>query len=224
MPTGEAALRPRRMPRPAVAAVALLVACAAAVGILRAAALAAPAPGAARMAWTVPDAPVGAASPVPSPARVAPRTSAPARDRWRAIVIHESGTPAGDLGSIERRHCAAGLAGLGFHFVIGNGSGMDDGQVAVGYRWDRQLPGAHALAGWRARARGGELDGRGLNEHAIAICLVGNSARRPMSDRQRVELGRLVEALQAEFAIPAEAVHHAGGFMPAAAGALPGVR
>jgi hypothetical protein len=45
-----------------------------------------------------------------------------------------------------------------------------------------------------------------------------------MSDRQRVELGRLVEALQAEFAIPAEAVHHAGGFMPAAAGALPGVR
>jgi hypothetical protein len=122
-------------------------------------------------------------------------------------VIHESGTPAGDMASLERRHFQAGRAGLGFHFVVGNGQGMEDGLVGVGYRWDRQLPGAHAPAQWRASARGGMLDGAGLNESAIAICVIGNSDRRPWSDRQQRETANLVRALQRECGIPDEAVH-----------------
>ncbi len=141
--------------------------------------------------------------------RITPRDAAIDRDRWRAIVIHDSGTPAGDLASIERRHQQAGLAGLGFHFVVGNGQGMDDGAIAVGPRWERQLAGAHAPRGWHApvRAEGAvALDAAGLNQSAIAICLVGRADRRPFTDRQCREARALVRQLQAEFGIPDRAV------------------
>ncbi|MFM8873064.1 MAG: hypothetical protein ACKOJI_06900, partial [Phycisphaerales bacterium] len=38
----------------------------------------------------------------------APTQGAIDRERWRAIVIHDSGTPAGDVAAIERRHQQAG--------------------------------------------------------------------------------------------------------------------
>jgi len=145
----------------------------------------------------------------PASPRITPRDAAIDRDRWRAIVIHDSGTPAGDVAAIERRHQQAGLAGLGFHFVVGNGQGMDDGAIAVGPRWERQLSGAHAPRGWRTpvRADGGvALDAVALNQSAIAICLVGRADRRPFTDRQCREARALVRQLQAEFAIPDRAV------------------
>lgn len=137
--------------------------------------------------------------------RIAPRDATIDRTRWRAIVIHDSRSPAGDVASIERRHLDAGLAGLGYHFVIGNGQGMDDGGVAVGYRWERQLPGAHATASMRApratRANPVALDAAAINRSAVAVCLVGNGDRRPFTERQVRELAALVRALQAEFGI-----------------------
>ena len=145
----------------------------------------------------------------PASPRIMPRDAAVDRDRWRAIVIHESGTPAGDLASIERRHQQAGLACLGFHFVVGNGQGMEDGAVAVGPRWERQLAGAHAPRGWRTPAgiTGSiDLDASGLNQSAIAVCLVGRADRRPFTDRQCREVRALVRQLQAEFGIPDHAV------------------
>jgi hypothetical protein len=125
--------------------------------------------------------------------RIAPRDATIDRTRWKAIVIHDSRSPAGDVASIERRHLDAGLAGLGYHFVIGNGQGMDDGGVAVGYRWERQLPGAHATASMRAP--------RATRANPVAVCLVGNGDRRPFTERQVRELAALVRALQAEFGI-----------------------
>lgn len=145
--------------------------------------------------------------------RVEPRDAPMARDRWKAIVIHDSGAPAGDMASLERRHLDAGLAGLGYHFVIGNGQGIDDGHVVAGLRWDRQLPGAHAVPGWctprPVRAVGRCLDAPTLNSSAIAICVVGNFRRRPCTERQAEELGALVRALQAELGIGADAVFFA---------------
>ena len=143
------------------------------------------------------------ASPAP---RIMPRDAAVDRTRWRAIVIHDSGTPAGDVPSIERRHQQAGLAGLGFHFVVGNGQGMGDGEVVVGPRWERQLAGAHAARGWRTPGGANVLDASALNQSAIAICLVGRADRRPFTDRQCREVRALVRELQAEFGIPSEAV------------------
>jgi hypothetical protein len=152
---------------------------------------------------------VGAATAIAPAPRITPRDVALDRGRWRAIVIHDSGTPAGDLPSIERRHQQAGLAGLGFHFVVGNGQGMDDGAVAVGPRWERQLAGAHAARGWRTPVRAGgipALDASALNQSAIAICLVGRADRRPFTDRQCRQARALVHQLQSEFGIAHDAV------------------
>lgn len=154
--------------------------------------------------------------------RIAPRDAALDRQRWTAIVIHHSGSPAGDAASIERRHVEAGLAGLGYHFVIGNGQGLEDGQVVAGYRWDRQYAGAHVApcsAAERAvllaaAPRGTLPDAAALNEHAVAICLVGNGDRRPFTARQLRETLALVRTLQAELGIRSEAVFLHGEVEP----------
>lgn len=176
-----------------------------------------------RTAVTGPEAPAGAIAAVSAAElpRIAPRAAAPAKGTWRAIVVHDSGSPAGDVAALERRHSRAGLAGLGFHFVIGNGQGMDDGQVAVGYRWDHQLPGAHAVAGMTlAGLPAGTLDAPALNRSAIAICLVGNVDRRPPTDAQVAALVALVRSLQAEFGIDEEGVRFRSEL--GAAGGSPG--
>jgi N-acetyl-anhydromuramyl-L-alanine amidase AmpD len=115
--------------------------------------------------------------------------------QWTGILIHHSDQPAGDAQSLHRRHLEYGLSGLGYHFVIGNGNGMGDGVIHVGYRWTDQLAGAHA-------ARGADQH----NLHSIGICLIGNGDRRPFSDRQMRQLVNLVQRLQREHGIPASAV------------------
>jgi len=126
-----------------------------------------------------------------------PREADVDRERWKAVVVHHSGSPAGDVESIERQHLSYGYASLGYHFVIGNGHGLGDGSVYVGTRWNRQQAGAHA-AGARSAW---------MNEHAIAICLVGNGDRRPFTERQLRELSNLVRRLQDSLGIPATSVH-----------------
>jgi len=118
--------------------------------------------------------------------------------RWKSIVIHHSGTPAGSPDSIERIHRSWGYASLGYHFVIGNGFDFGDGAVARGPRWVRQEPGAHV----RDRDNGAQPDARWFNEHAIGICLVGNGERRSFTEAQLRSLVDLVTELQREFAIP----------------------
>lgn len=133
------------------------------------------------------------------------------RQRWNSIVIHHSGTPAGDAATIARMQGAEGLVGLGYHFVIGNGQGMPDGFVFVGSRWNRQQPGAHVAS----RARLGDtarvslqrgLSPDELNRHAVGICLVGNGDRREFTERQMRELVALVRRIQRTFDIPSDRV------------------
>jgi len=119
------------------------------------------------------------------------------RQRWNSIVIHHSGEPAGDADSIAREQTAMGLKGLGYHFLIGNGNGLGDGVVHVGYRWIDQLPGAHVTG----------PNQQLYNERAIAICLIGNGDRRAFTDRQIAQLVNLVQRLQAELQIPARNVY-----------------
>jgi hypothetical protein len=126
------------------------------------------------------------------------RTRAPLDTaKWQAIVVHHSGSPVGSAATIASEHEARGFKGLGHHFVIGNGAGMPDGELHVGFRWRDQLAGAHAAG----------PDGEWLNHHAISICMVGDGNRREFTPVQLQRLQTLVAALRQELNIPAERVY-----------------
>lgn len=107
--------------------------------------------------------------------------------RWRQIVIHHSGQQMGSAESIGELHQALGYHGLGYHFVIGNGDGVEDGLIQVGYRWMDQLDGEYV-------------------PRAISICIVGNGDKAPPTAAQMEQLTRLVNALQARTGIGVDRV------------------
>jgi LysM repeat protein len=106
------------------------------------------------------------------------------RDRWKYIVVHHSATPVGSAKGMDEYHRSQRRMenGLAYHFVIGNGRGMKDGEVFVGRRWTRQLQGGH-------------LSNESLNEVALGICLVGNFNKTGPSRKQIDSLEALLEAL-----------------------------
>ena len=111
---------------------------------------------------------------------------------WTSIVIHHLGQPAGSPESLDRAHRNSGLSGLGYHFLIGNGNGLDDGDVHIGYRWLDQTAGA----------RPSSVDPTQWDEGVISICLVGNGNRRPFTEQQLIHLSYLVQRLQLVSSIP----------------------
>lgn len=134
--------------------------------------------------------PVVAFSPSPRVTPLAPRPGIPAawvplpnaeKRVWTYIVIHHSATPTGGAAQFNKAHKDKGWDGLGYHFVIGNGSDTKDGQVEVGYRWPIQQHGAHA-----------KTPDQQYNEHGIGICLVGNFDETRPSPRQMASLEKLV--------------------------------
>lgn len=151
----------------------------------------------------------GGNRPIETPSAILPRETQLAQGQWNAIVIHHSATLAGDATTLERQHLSSGLSGLGYHFVIGNGQGLGDGSVQVGYRWNRQLPGAHVAAGLPIGASRGvratalsAQDADSFNRHSIGICLIGNGNRREFTQRQMRELVAVVRQLQEQLGIP----------------------
>jgi N-acetylmuramoyl-L-alanine amidase len=116
--------------------------------------------------------------------------------RWKSIVIVHSGTPAGSPADIAEEHRQLGYDGLGFHFVIGNGTRMGDGEIHVGYRWIDQRDGAQ-LAGL-----GDEFSSSGV----IEICLVGDGDRRPFTEEQLHRLSQVVTALAERLDIPSDQI------------------
>jgi murein DD-endopeptidase MepM/ murein hydrolase activator NlpD len=114
---------------------------------------------------------------------------------WRHIVIHHSGVDVGTAKSMDRyhreeRHMENGLA---YHFVIGNGQGMGDGEIVVGSRWAKQLEGGH-LAIER------------LNKTSLGICLVGNFEIHKPTRKQMEMLTALTRALLTRCKLPTSAV------------------
>ena len=86
---------------------------------------------------------------------------------WRWIVIHHSDDRSGNAAKYDRHHREVnGWDSLGYHFVLGNGTGSGDGEVEVGPRWGPQKHGAHA--------RNHSLGHNRYNEEGIGICLVGD--------------------------------------------------
>jgi len=112
---------------------------------------------------------------------------------WKYIVIHHSATQAGSVNAFHRFHTKQGYGGIAYHFVIGNGNGMKDGEVQETFRWEKQVAGAHVS--------GNSWD---HNIFGIGICLVGNLEKSPPTHAQQAALAKLVAKLKAKYRISNE--------------------
>ena len=115
-----------------------------------------------------------------------------ARD-WRHIVIHHTASSGGSVESVHEAHLGRGWQGIGYHFLIGNGSGMENGEIEPTFRWHQQLHGAHA----------GNDE---YNQRGIGICLVGDFEKGHPSAAQLAAVKRLVGVLKSEYGISSDHV------------------
>ena len=89
--------------------------------------------------------------------------------KWRYIIIHHSATDTGDAYYFNILHRRKGWDGIGYDFVIDNGTdGKNDGAIEVSPRWTNQENGAHCHAS-------------DMNSKGIGICLVGNFSKEQVS-------------------------------------------
>jgi LysM repeat protein len=102
--------------------------------------------------------------------------------RWHTITVHHSATLQGSAKAFHRDHSRRRMGGLFYHFVIGNGSYSDDGEIETGFRWKRQI--------------------KSNRPYDINICLVGDFNRQDVSEAQLGSLVNLVATLQRQYRIP----------------------
>jgi hypothetical protein len=120
---------------------------------------------------------------------------------WTAIVVHHSATAYGSMAIFDKWHKEGnGWEGVGYDFVIGNGTYSGDGQVEVTFRWRQQRTGAHA----------GGTPGNWANEKGVGICLVGDFNRTIPTAKQMQSLAKLVKFIQARYKIPASRIYGHG--------------
>jgi len=106
------------------------------------------------------------------------------KDQWKRIIAHHSAIKYGNAAIYDRAHRQRGMQnGLAYHFVIGNGIDSGDGEIELGPRWLRQLPGGH-------------VKNHEVNINSIGICLVGNFEATHPSRRQLAAFTQLVDWLQ----------------------------
>lgn len=113
---------------------------------------------------------------------------------WKFVILHHTATQSGSVQSIheahQRRVDSSGnpWKGIGYHFVIGNGQGMGDGEVQPTFRWKEQISGAHAGI-------------RQYNDFGIGVCLVGNFEEAGPTSAQVDAVSRLISELRTQFGI-----------------------
>ncbi len=118
---------------------------------------------------------------------------------WQYIVLHHSASASGSVESIHREHrqrkdpSGNPWLGIGYHFVIGNGHGMADGEIQPTFRWTDQVHGAHS---------GNAL----FNARGIGICLIGNFEQHPPTPAQVKALRVLVRTLASRHKISGDKI------------------
>lgn len=113
----------------------------------------------------------------------------PRINQWKYIYIHQSGSATGSATSLS-----SGKGGLADHFVIGNGSGSEDGEIEIGQRWNRQ----------QAAAAPPGVDS--IDPACVSICLIGNFDTSMPTPVQLRRLAQLVSTLQSQFRISSQNV------------------
>ena len=118
--------------------------------------------------------------------------------QWTAIVIHHSATETGNAAIFDRMHREENhWDGVGYDFVIGNGTDSGNGEVEVTFRWRRQIAGAHC---------GGTPD-NWANVDAVGICLVGNFDYGAPTTQQMESLLKLVRFLKTRYGISNSSIY-----------------
>jgi hypothetical protein len=107
------------------------------------------------------------------------------RNRWKYIIIHNSGTRQGNarIFDVYHRRVRKMQNGLAYHFVIGNGNSSGNGEIEIGDRWTRQINGGHVASDY-------------LNNIALGICLVGDLNRDRPTPEQLAAIDELVTYLR----------------------------
>lgn len=118
---------------------------------------------------------------------------------WQYVVVHHSATEQGSVAAIDANHRSRRDSngnpwrGIGYHFVIGNGHGMEDGQVSPTFRWKKQIEGAHA---------GSKM----YNDVGIGICLIGNFELASPTAKQSAALSLLITRLRRDYELSSDDV------------------
>ena len=118
--------------------------------------------------------------------------------KWTAITIHHSGTKNGSSAIFDKWHKKGNhWEGVGYDFVIGNGTNSGNGQVEVTFRWRDQKVGAHC----------GGTKGNWANRESVGICLVGNFNKTSPTAQQMEALAKLTRFLRDRYKISAGRIY-----------------
>ena len=107
------------------------------------------------------------------------------RNRWKFIIVHNSGTRQGSAKVFDyyHRHVRRMKNGLAYQFVIGNGTSTRNGQIEIGERWIKQMRGGHVHSDY-------------MNNIGLGICLVGDFNRDQPTRAQLEACEELIKYLQ----------------------------
>ncbi len=130
------------------------------------------------------------------------------RSQWNYIILYQSGRSFGNLAGMASGRQVGGVtasmiaqrAGVDFHFVVDNAdnpSGYPSGHIEVGSSWRAQQPAAPYYT-WPYFYHSTPNP----YQNAVGICLIGNLARRPISNRQLRSTVALIKGLQRKLDIP----------------------
>lgn len=114
--------------------------------------------------------------------------------RWHYIVIHHS---AGRFGNIEHlqkvhreRQSNDPIDAIAYHYIVGNGYGLEDGAIESDRRKKYNL--------WGVHVRSVNYD---KNFRGIGICLVGNLDKEELTAKQFTSLVDLTRQLMSTYGI-----------------------
>ena len=114
---------------------------------------------------------------------------------WDAIVVHQTGHLAGDGDTAALFRGDRSTVPGGYHFVVGNGHGSADGELAVTADWVAQ----RVFTPSPSPLRPGQ-------DRAIRVLIVGDNRRRAPTELQVRRLTWLVQQLQFRHGIGADRV------------------
>jgi len=110
--------------------------------------------------------------------------------KWQYIIVHHTATDEGSALLLDESHKNRGWNGLGYHFLINNGTqGKPDGHIEASLRWIHQENGAHCRAS-------------NMNAKGIGIAIVGNCSNEKPSQKQLDTLVYTVNVLRKYYNIP----------------------